>query len=302
MATTDQKLSVVTDKLFGIQMKLDDARRETADIKQTLTNAQIELHNTKRELTNAESLLNRNQKHFTTGIHKRQSIIEKDLVDIKRDFATTSSRVNALEIVTHQIAKYKLFFTIYSRKVTKLANLSVYRAALIRMSESGDQTCPVYIKIHGFSKLKENKEMWRSTPFYLHRGYKVRLCIDDNDQGHLLILYLLECPCNNRCTCLLRGELKLVLVNQDDDDGGDRILVCEDCIVRGSHRVIFTTTFPADVPADQFFRDDNVVISVSFTHTQQRIMLVILYLFFLLIMIFVVTVSSLIKCLYNTCA
>ena len=97
----------------------------------------MELNNTKKELTAIERGLTRSQRLFTTGINERQSIVEKDLVDIKRDLANTSY---------YRIAKFVNYFSFSSRKIVTAPKWSVCLSAMIKLSESGDQTCPVYIK------------------------------------------------------------------------------------------------------------------------------------------------------------
>ena len=130
--TTKEKLakmlSVAADKLVGIQMELNDtkkdlicARRETAKMKQTLIDTQMELNSIKKELGNVER---RKLEHFTTGISERQNYIERDLNNIKRQSANISSRVNALEIVSHQIAKLKHYFTFFQ---IKLLEMQIYQ-------------------------------------------------------------------------------------------------------------------------------------------------------------------------------
>ena len=278
--TTKQKLatqlSVATDKLVGIQMELNNtrkelncARRETADMQQTLISTQMELNSTKRELSNAERILTRNQEHFTNGISERQNCIEKDLYSIKRDSASISSRVNALEIVTHQIARLKHYFTLFPRKVTAIANISVYEAALIRMSESGDQTCPVILKMHEFTKFKENRRIWQSKTFYLYTGCKVCLHIDTstctNNQGPLLQLHLIEGPYNNKRYFSLEGELRLLLVNHDADGANLKLIHEELCAVRDHQGVISEAVLPVSTQNDQYCRDDTIMVWVSFS-------------------------------------
>ena len=294
-ATANQMLS---DKLVGIQIELNDtrndliyARRETADMKQTLIDTQMELNSTKTELGNIERTLTWKQEHFTTGISERQNCAEKDLNNIKRQSANISSRVNALEIVSHQIAKLKHYFKFFSNKVARDVNVSVYRAALIRMSESGDKICPVYLKMQEFTKFKENREIWHSETFYLHKRCKVCLYIDASKcrkkQGPLLQLHLIEGPYNNERCFPLWGELRLLLVNHDTDGADLKLIHKRFFAIKDHQAIISKATLPIGTQNDQYFKDDTIIVCVSFSrHYPQSIFFIGIFL--LLIMICIV--------------
>ena len=167
-------------ELTNTRKDLTLAKREKAEIKQTLARTQMELNSTKDKLTAIERGLNRNERFFT-GINERQSVVEQDLVDIKRDLANASYRVTAMEIISYQIAKFVNYFTFSPRKIVTAAKWSVCLSAMIKLSESGNQVCPVFIKKDKVTKLKEYRKVWYSNPFYLHEGCKVRLCINASD-------------------------------------------------------------------------------------------------------------------------
>ena len=296
LITTDQMLSGTTGKLVDIQMELTNtrkdltlAKREKAEIKQTLAHTQMELNSTKNELTAIERGLNRNQRLFT-GINERQSMAEQDLVDIKRDLANASYRVTAMEIISYQIAKFVNYFTFSSsRKIVTAAKWSVCLSAMIKLSESGDQICPVYIKKDKVTRLKEYyRKVWYSNPFYLHEGCKVRLCINATDctydRGPSLQLHFME---DIRRFLPIRGELKMVLVNPDVD-GDDRYLVFDKIYIK-DQQVISKTTLPILTQPNPYYKDDTVIISVSFSRSRPEIAFVIAILF-----IVVATVAQLV--------
>jgi len=184
------------------------------------------------------------------------------LVDIKRSLTNASCRVSALEIVTRQIAKFKCNYAIFPRKITASANWSVFTSAMITLYESGDQTIPVYIKKHEFTKLKENREIWYSKPFYLYKGCKVFLCIDTSqcahDQGPLVELHLLEGSYNE--SRFPNNGLKLLLVHHNVKELW--LMHGEYCVIRDGQKVICTATIPVNAPPD-YFRDDSVIILVT---------------------------------------
>jgi len=155
------------------------------------------------------------------------------------------------------------------------------------MSES-DQTVPVYIKKHEFTKLKENREIWYSKPFYLCRRCKVRLYIDASqcahNQGPLVELHLMEGPYNNERICPLQGDLKLLLVHHKVD--AFRLIYKGYHVIRDGQKVISTATFPVNTPPD-YFRDDSVIILVSFFRIWPEIIIGIVF----LLIIFCVVVN-----------
>ena len=290
LITTDQILSETTGKLVNIQIELTNtrkdltlAKREKAEIKQTLAHTQMELNSTKDELTAIERGFNRNQRLFT-GINERQSVVEQDLVDIKRDLANTSYRVTAMEIVSYQIAKFVNYFTFSPRKIVKAAKWSVCLSAMIKLSESGNQVCPVFIKKDKVTKLKEYRKVWYSNPFYLHEGCKVRLCINASDciydRGPSLQLHFIE---DIERFLPLHGELKVVLVNPDVD-GANQYLMFRNIFIRGQ-QVVSETTLPILTQPNPYYKDDSVIISVSFTRSRPEIGIGLIVLMFIISMV-----------------
>ena len=316
LTTTDQLLSVATNKLVGIQMELNDtrkdltcakretanakqsllstqmelkatrkdlthAREETAEVKQTLISTQMELYSTKKELTNADRLLSRNQQHFATAINERQSNTEMDLFNVKRDFTSglsdTSAKVNALEIVTHQIAKLNSYFTFFPNKITSAANQSVYQAAMIKIFESEHQICPVYIKKEKIARLKEMREIWYSNPFYLTMACRVRLCIDASKctygQDPLLELHIIYSPFSAQP---LKGQLKLLLLNHNADSDDQYVIFNRGHEIVDGQKIIFMGTLPIDTLPRKYFKDDSVIILVSFDQSKLPLYIVII--------------------------
>ena len=92
------------------------------------------------------------------------------------------------------------------------------------MSQSGNQVCPVTIRMPEFSREKKDGIKWYSDPFYTHnKGYKMCLCIyaagkGDGKGTHLSVgLYLMKGPHDDELTWPLRGKFEIKLLNQISD-------------------------------------------------------------------------------------
>ena len=97
--------------------------------------------------------------------------------------------------------------------------------ALAMMSKSGDQECPVILKMSQFSKEKKNSLTWHSDAFYTHKnGCKMSLHIyangaDDGKDTHLsAFLYLMKGPYDDKLTWPLGEKLQVKLLNQISDN------------------------------------------------------------------------------------
>ena len=67
----------------------------------------------------------------------------------------------------------------------------------------------------------------------------------------------------------LDGELKVVLVNPDVD-GDNRNLMFRNIFIRGQ-QVVSETTLPILTQPNPYYKDDSVIISVSFTRSRTEI-------------------------------
>ena len=288
LTDTNRMLFAATEKLTNIQMELIDTRRdlicaerETASIKIALSNTQVELNSTKIELRNSERTLARYQKHFVTNISEVQSTIERDLTNVKENLVNYSSRISAVEIVTHQIAKLQHFITFSRRKVTADANQLVYQNAMTKMYES-DQTCPVYIKIYKFNELIKNRGIWCSKPFYLSKNCQVRLRIDASQysyyQGPSLKLDMID-----RDHGELQGILKLFLLSQDTNYNDFCIVEKHcNCSITRWQQNIFNGYLPT---TEKYVRDDSIIIYVSFVDYNTFLYLMIVAFIFICLVV-----------------
>ena len=239
---------------------------------------------------NSERTLARYQNHFVASITEAQSTIENDLADVKEDLVNNSSRISALEIVTHQIANLKNYLTVFSSKVTADANRLVYENAMIKMYESGDQTCPVYIKIYKISELIDNREIWCSKPFYLSKRWKVHLRIDASqytfNQGPSLKLDIMDWANEE-----LQGTLNLYLMSQHAEYNDFHILE-KYCSITRWKRNVSTNDFPTQAFTSEkykYVKDDSIIIYVSFISNRR------VFLYFLAMLILCLLVMLLIK-------
>jgi len=94
--------------------------------------------------------------------------------------------------------------------------------AMVMISKSGDQECPVIFKMVDYNKKKENYVQWYSDSFYTHnKGYKMSLRVDVSGNGedtHLSVfLFLMKGPHDDELKWPLREEFEIKLLNQISD-------------------------------------------------------------------------------------
>ena len=92
------------------------------------------------------------------------------------------------------------------------------------MLQSGNQICPVTIKMSNLNSKKKDEAQWYSDLFYTHnKGYKTGLRIyaaghGDGKGTHLSVyLYLMKGPHDDELTWPLRGKFEIKLLNQISD-------------------------------------------------------------------------------------
>ena len=150
-------------------------------------------------------------------------------------------------------------------------------------ASSGDQVCPVILKMPGFAATKKNEEKWFSDPFYTHdKGYKMCLCVDtegfdddsdsadSSDDGsnssstHLSVsLYLMKGLYDDKLTWPLEGKFKVKLLNQvsDDTHHSETVYFDDDTPAEAVYRVM------DDDRADEGFGDDEFISHDDFYDT-----------------------------------
>ena len=122
---------------------------------------------------------------------------------------------------------------------------SVRLAAMAMMSKSGDQVCPVIMKVSDFNRSKETEEIWRSDSFYTHdNGYN--MCMHVYPAGHHFgkgnhlswCLFLMKGPHDDKLTWPLKEKFEIKLLNQISDSMHCSTILTYDVIGNYNSRVI----------------------------------------------------------------
>ena len=145
---------------------------------------------------------------------------------LTQELAETKSQLaNALHVINTIKQSFGLPSNLGgSESELSITQLQVQLNVMSNLIESGDQICPVIVKIAGFSEKKNNLMKWYSNPFYSHyKGYKICLCLYPDGcfeakSTHLsLFLYLMKGPHDDELTWPLRGKFEVKLLNQISD-------------------------------------------------------------------------------------
>ena len=164
--------------------------------------------------------------HELTGTKATLSDTEHKLTDANNQLTSALQRISTLEVLLYLISN-KAVAKPTSRAVVHESSLrwSDKLVALVMMSQSGDQECPVIMKMSQFNKGKANSFTWHSDSFYTHKnGYKMSLRIYGNGVGngkdtHLsAFLYLMKGPHDDKLTWPLRGKFEIKFLNQISDN------------------------------------------------------------------------------------
>ena len=170
------------------------------------------------------------EKHKKENMEEHLMKTNLALADTKYKLANTSHQlaialqhISTLELTTDQ-DKAVSRPTSSAAVIESTLGWSVRLAAMAMMYKSGDQVCPVILKMSGYKELKKNNAIWTSDSFYTHdKGYKMCLQIypDSNRIGkgtHLLcFLFLMKGPHDDNLSWPLRGKIMIKLLNQSSD-------------------------------------------------------------------------------------
>jgi len=231
---TEKHLHLVMSQLVITQKDLVHAQEEIANTKQSLAQTAKELTNSKQKLSDIETQL--------TGIPSKLHLFESVMIRLSK------------------------------RPISDNSAWSTWWLPLkTNMVDTGYQTCPVVIKMPGFTKRKANKEIWHSDPFYTHdKGYKMCLCFNscEYESVPFLLLHL----------CLMKGphdselewpmhmfSFKLKLLNQNaDKDHIECELLGFKNLSRGEDKfATYRLDHAALTSQDKFVKDDSVIFEVS---------------------------------------
>ena len=186
-------------------------------------------------------------KHKLTDTYSKLANTESKLTDTNNQLAIALQRINTLEVLSYlatdkEITRPTSCAVVFESSVGWFDKL----IAMSMMSKSGDQWCPVVLKMSEFKDKKKNKTEWCSDPFYTHGGYKMCLSVDaagfGDGKGTYLsaFLHLMKGPHDDKLTWPLRGEFKIKLLNQiSDSEHHSKILIYDDRVSdRTADRVI----------------------------------------------------------------
>ena len=151
------------------------------------------------------------EKHDNENMKEHLMMTKSKLTDTKAQLAVASKQINNLA----QLAM------VNSPTNTKWPIILDVKATML---QSGNQVCPVTIRMPEFYSKKRDKVQWHSDPFYTHnKGYKMGLRIYAAGYGsgegtHLSVyLYLMKGPHDDELTWPLRGKFEIKLLNQIND-------------------------------------------------------------------------------------
>ena len=145
---------------------------------------------------------------------------KKELVDVTatltETLATALQRISTLEA---------LMDSTVTRTTVIESSLAwpLKLAAIPTKSTSGDQACPVILKVSNFNEMKKNDDEWCSDCFYTHhQGYKMYASVYPAGNAistHLLcFLYLMKGPHDDNLSWPLRDKFEIELLNQIGDN------------------------------------------------------------------------------------
>ena len=158
--------------------------------------------------------------------HKKENMEEHlmkthcKLTDNTNQLANTLQRISILEASMH------LTMDILTRTTAIESSLgwSTKLAAMAIMSTSGDQVCPVILKMSNYNSMKRTEVTWYSDSFYTHdKGYK--MCMKIYPAGHDIgkgthlscYLILMRGPHDDNLSWPLRDKFEIKLLNQISD-------------------------------------------------------------------------------------
>ena len=179
----------------------DQEEHDNEKMKEHLMKTKLVMTATKHELNDTKATL---------------ANTESKLTDTNNQLASALQRISTLEVLLYQTTDKAVF-----RPIKSSAEWSVKLVAMTVMSKSGDQECPVILKMSQYHNSKDNYVIWYSDSFYTHnKGYKMCLRIDAAGNGdgrgtHLSVyLFLMKGPHDDELTWPLWGKFEIKLLNQ----------------------------------------------------------------------------------------
>ena len=198
------------EHLMRTKLTMSDFESELNSTKLDLTATKHELVDTKITLADTKAIL------VNT---------EDKLTDTNNQLASALQRISTLEVLLYLATDKPVAMPTSGTMVLEsLIRWYDKLVAMVMMSRSGGQECPVILKMPQFNKCKKNNVEWYSDSFYTHNmGYKMCLCVDacghgDGEGTHLSVyLYLMKGSHDDELTWPLRGKFEIKLLNQISD-------------------------------------------------------------------------------------
>ena len=187
---------VMSDELNSTKLQLTTTRHELADAKMVLADTKTALADT-----------------------------ESKLMDTNNQLTGALQRISTLEVLLY-VATNKAIAKPNSSTVVLESSLCWFNkiVAMVMMSKSGDQECPVVLKMSQFNIKRDNNSEWLSSPFYTHsEGYRMCLRVDaaghrDGRGNHMAVyMCLMKGAHDDKLVWPLRGTFEIKLLNQISD-------------------------------------------------------------------------------------
>ena len=157
--------------------------------------------------------------------HKKENMEEhlmKTNLALSNQLAIALQRINSLEALLYLTTDKTV--TSSTAIVESSLGRSVKLAAKAMMSKSGDQVCPVILKMSNYNEMKKDNVTWCSDSFYTDsKGYKMHIEVYPagiiNGKGTHLACFLLltKGPHDDSLSWPLRDKFEIKLLNQTSD-------------------------------------------------------------------------------------
>ncbi|XP_065902684.1 TNF receptor-associated factor 4-like [Dysidea avara] len=210
--------------------------------------------------------------------------LTQEVADTKLQLAGALEKIDTLNLVLHQALGLTSYFSgavsnfSFTKRWTELTTKSM-------LTKSGDQICPVVVRITAMREKKNNQVHWYSHSFYSHdKGYKMCMRVDAAGHNHgkgthlSMSLFLMKGPHDDELTWPLREKFEVKLLNQISDCEHRKSTVCfSDHVTvagrvtdgtiatkgRGRQKFISSKSLHDVTPTCQYLRDDCIFLQVS---------------------------------------
>ena len=247
LKNTKDELTNIKDELTNTNDELNNNKDELKDFKdELLSSTKVELKITEDKVNDTRDELNSTKVELKNTIDQLRLELTDTKCQLVNAVATLTEMNNQLDGVLQHVGRLQHYTSLGIRLARPTSGAAMvdsfleWLVAMAVMSESGDQQCPVIMRLE-VNKQKDNNIEYYSNPFFTHdKGYKMCLLINPSGYGdgkgtHLSCsLCLMKGPHDDRLTWPLREIFEVKLLNQISD----------------SHHHSFTVTFDDATPDD----------------------------------------------------